>query len=74
MNRKGDCWDNTPCESYFETLKIELYGGGAFPSLKAVSAEIFEYIEVFYNRVRLHSSLGYLTPTEYEEIGRRQMA
>jgi putative transposase len=74
MSRKGDCWDNAPCESYFKTLKIELCGGSAFPSRRAASAAIFEYIEVFYNRVRLHSSLGYLTPTEYEESGRRQIA
>ena len=74
MSRKGDCWDNAPCESYFKTLKIELCGGGAFPSRKVATAAIFEYIEVFYNRVRLHSSLGYLTPTEYEELGRRQIA
>jgi len=63
-----------PCESYFITLKIELCGGSAFPSRQAASAAIFEYIEVFYNRVRLHSTLGYLTPTEYEESGRRQIA
>ena len=74
MSRRGDPWDNAPCESYFKTLKIELCGGSAFPSRKAASAAIFEYIEVFYNRVRLHSSLGYLTPTEYEEVGRRKIA
>jgi putative transposase len=74
MSRKGDCWDNAPCESYFKTLKIELSGGGAFPSRKAASMAIFEYIEVFYNRVRLHSSLGYLTPEEYEEFGRQEIA
>ena len=74
MSRKGDCWDNAPCESYFKTLKIELSGGEAFPSRKAASTAIFEYIEVFYNRVRLHSSLGYLTPEEYEELGRQEIA
>ena len=74
MSRKGDCWNNSPCESYFKTLKIELCGGGAFSSRKVAIAAIFEYIEVFYNRVRLHSSLGYLTPTEYEKLGRRQIA
>ena len=74
MSRKGDCWHNAPCESYFKTLKIELCGGGAFSSRKVAIAAIFEYIEVFYNRVRLHSSLGYHTPTEYEELGRRKIA
>jgi len=74
MSRMGDCRDNAPCKSYFKALKIELCRGNAFPSREAASTAIFEYIEVFYNRVRLYSSLGYLTPTEYEESGRRQIA
>jgi transposase InsO family protein len=68
MSRKGDCWDNAPCESFFSTLKIELMEGGkAFRSRQAAKAAIFEYVEVFYNRQRLHSSLGNLTPVEFEE-------
>jgi transposase InsO family protein len=67
MSRKGNCWDNAPCESFFATLKIELMDGKAFVSRRAAQAAIFEYMEVFYNRKRLHSSLGYLTPAEHEE-------
>jgi transposase InsO family protein len=68
MSRKGDCWDNAPSESFFNTLKTELMQGGkAFTSRQAAKAAIFEYVEVFYNRKRLHSSLGNLTPVEFEE-------
>lgn len=67
MSRKGNCWDNAPSEAFFSTLKIELMDGKAFPSRQAAQAAIFEYMEVFYNRGRLHSSLGYMTPAEYEE-------
>jgi transposase InsO family protein len=66
MSRKGNCWDNAPCEAFFSTLKIELMDGKAFPSREAAQMAIFEYMEVFYNRERLHSSLGYRTPAEYE--------
>ena len=67
MSRKGNCWDNAPCEAFFATLKNELMDGKAFAGRRAAQAAIFEYIEVFYNRQRLHSTLGYLTPVEYEE-------
>jgi transposase InsO family protein len=68
MSRKGDCWDNAPSESFFNTLKTELMEGGkAFRSRQEARAAIFEYVEVFYNRKRLHSSLGNVTPVEYEE-------
>lgn len=67
MSRKGNCWDNAPCESFFATLKIELMDGKAFADRRAAQAAIFEYMEVFYNRTRLHSSLGYHTPAEHEE-------
>lgn len=66
MSGKGDCWDNAPAESFFKTLKAELYGQRAFRSRQEARMILFEYIEVFYNRVRLHSSLGYLSPVEYE--------
>src|SRR5208283_2493255 len=59
MSRKGDCWDNAPSEAFFSTLKIELMDGGtAFSSRQGARAAIFEYVEVFYNRRRLHSSIG----------------
>ena len=64
MSRKGDCWDNAVAESFFATLKRELLDGQVFESRQAARAAIFEYIEVFYNRQRRHSTLGYLTPSE----------
>ena len=68
MSRKGDCWDNAPSEAFFSTLKIELMDGGkAFTGREGARAAIFEYVEVFYNRRRLHSSMGYMTPIEFEE-------
>jgi putative transposase len=74
MSRKGNCWDNAPVESFFKTLKAELCGHRAFLNRKAARAAIFEYIEVFYNRVRLHSTLGYLTPEEYDRKNDRKAA
>ena len=67
MSRKGNCWDNASAESFFKTLKNELCGHTAFATREIARLAIFEYIEVFYNRQRLHSSLAYLTPVEYEE-------
>ena len=67
MSRKGDCWDNAVAESFFKTLKIELIHGHGYSSRDEVRLEIFEYIEVFYNRQRKHSSNGYLSPFEYEK-------
>jgi putative transposase len=66
MSRKGDCWDNAPAESFFKTLKAELYGHQAFRTRQEARTVIFEYIEVFYNRIRLHSSLGYQSPADFE--------
>lgn len=69
MSRRGDCWDNAPSEAFFKSLKTELMEGAkAFAGREAAKAAIFEYVEVFYNRRRLHSSLGYMTPVEYEEV------
>jgi transposase InsO family protein len=67
MSRRGNCWDNSPCEAFFASLKTELMDGKAFAGRDAAQAAIFEYMEVFYNRQRLHSSLGYMTPVEWEE-------
>jgi putative transposase len=66
MSRKGDCYDNAIAESYFSTLKNELILGRVYQSREQARSEIFNYIEVFYNRQRLHQSLNYLTPQEYE--------
>jgi transposase InsO family protein len=66
MSRHGDCWDNAPMESFFASLKKELVHDADFATREEARAELFEYIEVFYNRVRRHSALGYLSPEEYE--------
>lgn len=66
MSRKGDCWDNAPMESFFGTLKKELVHHRKYRTREEARRDIFEYIEVFYNRERLHSSLGYLSPADYE--------
>ena len=68
MSRKGDCWDNAPMESFFATLKRELVLCERFATRDDAKAKIFEYIEVFYNRQRRHSSLGYYSPVEFERM------
>ena len=65
MSRKGDPWDNAPKESFFGTLKTELVDGWSHLSREQAHQEVFKYIEVFYNRQRLHSALGYQTPVGY---------
>jgi len=67
MSRKGNCWDNAPMESFFRSLKTELVYGSVFRTRAQARHEIFEYIEAWYNRHRLHSALGYLTPAQYEQ-------
>jgi transposase InsO family protein len=62
----GQCWDNAVAESFWSTLKEELVYRHAWPTRARARQAIFEFIEVFYNRQRLHSSLGYLSPAEYE--------
>lgn len=66
MSRKGDCWDNAVAESFFKTLKCDLVYGIKFKTLNEAKVAIFEYIEIWYNRKRLHSSLNYRTPHEME--------
>jgi putative transposase len=66
MSRKGNCWDNAVAESFFATLKTELVYGRSWPTRLELRAAVFEYIEVFYNRRRLHSSVGYRTPAQVE--------
>ncbi len=66
MSRRGNCWDNAPVESFFSTLKGELVHHRRYRSRAEAQSDIFEYIEVWYNRKRLHSSLGYRSPAEYE--------
>jgi len=74
MSRKGNCWDNACAETFFKSLKRELIGDRIFASRPEARAAIFEYLEVFYNRRRLHSYLGYVTPVEYEERKRQKAA
>ncbi len=64
MSRKGDCWDNSPMESFFATLKTEL--GDRFFSRESTKREVFRFIEIYYNRERMHSSLGYKSPVLFE--------
>ena len=68
MSRKGDCWDNSPMESWFHSLKTELVAHNDYLTRIQAKADIFEYIEAFYNRSRKHSALGYMNPAQYEMI------
>lgn len=67
MSRKGNCWDNAVAESFFKTMKTEMVYQRTFKTKEQAYLAIFEYIEVWYNRKRIHSSLGYLTPLEVEK-------
>ena len=67
MSRKGNCWDNAVAESFFATLKKELVRNRVFATRSQARSEIFEYIEVFYNRQRTHSLLSYETPDAFED-------
>ena len=66
MSNKGDCWDNACAESFWATLKTELVNDEHYATHEQARQSIFEYIEVFYNRQRLHSSLGYVSPETFE--------
>ena len=67
MSRPGNCWDNAVVESFFATLKTELIHLRRFQTRQEATTEIFEYLEGFYNRQRRHSTLGYLSPVQFEE-------
>ncbi len=66
FSRPGQCWDNAVAESWFATLKLELVDRQSWATRGQLRRAVFEFIEVFYNRQRLHSSLGYLSPADYE--------
>jgi len=68
MSRKGDCWDNAVAESFFGTLKTELVYRTRWATRLEARTAVFEYIEVFYNRQRRHSYLGYISPVDYENL------
>jgi len=66
MSRKGNCWDNAVIESFFRTLKVELVYQTKYYSRLEAQRDIFEYIEIFYNRQRMHSAIGFLSQENYE--------
>ena len=68
MSRKGDCWDNAVAESFFHTLKVELIHGKFYNTRQEAKTAICDYIEVFYNRQRRHSYLGYQSPVDFEKM------
>jgi putative transposase len=70
MSRKGNCWDNAAMESFFATLKEECVGSVIYQSHEQARRSLFEYLEVYYNRQRRHSTLGYLSPFVYEQLGK----
>jgi putative transposase len=69
MSRKGDCWDNAPMESFYATLKGELVEQQDYLTRDEARADVFQYVEGWYNRCRLHSAIGYLTPEQKAEQG-----
>ena len=66
MSRKGDCLDNAPMESFFHTLKTELVHHQKYATRADAQRDLFTFIEGFYNRMRLHSAIGYISPVEME--------
>lgn len=66
MSRRGNCWDNAPMESFFKTLKVERLHQRRYESRAQAKLKIVDWIEGFYNRKRLHSSIGYITPNDLE--------
>ena len=73
MSRKGNCWDNAAMESFFGSLKEECVGETIYPSQEQARRELFEYLEIYYNRVRRHSTLEYVSPLIYEQIEHQQI-
>jgi putative transposase len=71
VGRKGECWDNAVAESFFATIKRELIDTRSWPTRAGLRRGIFEYIEGWYNTRRLHSTLGYLSPAQYEAVHNR---
>ena len=65
MSRKGNCWDNAPTESFFNSLKNERVHGQRYATRAEAIADLFDYLEAFYNRSRRHSTLGYKSPTQF---------
>ena len=68
MSRKGNCWDNAPMESFWGKLKTEWLSDKKFRTIVEAKAAVFEYIEIFYNRDRLHSTIEYVSPNQKRKI------
>lgn len=67
MSRRGNCWDNAVTESFFHTLKVHIVHGSVFKTRKEANKDLFEYIEVYYNRIRRHSANGWVSPEAFEK-------
>jgi len=74
MSRKGNCWDNAVAESFFKTLKVEWYYGKPVVSFDKTYQELFEYLERYYNCKRLHATLNYLSPNNFEITNKQKIA
>ena len=74
MSRSGECYDNAVAESFFATLKTELIHHRRFATRAEAATAIFRYIELFYNPTRLHSTLGYMSPVQFENLHKRKLA
>ncbi len=72
MSRQGNCWDNAAMESFFGSLKEECVGSVIYQSHEQARQILFEYLEVYYNRQRRHSTLGYVSPLVYEQLGKQR--
>ena len=68
MSRRGNCWDNAVMESFFSTLKIERLGRRQYRTRNQLRADVFDYIERFYNPKRRHSTIGYISPVQFENL------
>ncbi len=70
MSKKGDCYDNAITETFFHSLKMELVCFDRYQTRKQARLSVFEYIEIFYNRERRHSALGYLSPLNFQVLAK----
>jgi putative transposase len=68
MSRRGNCWDNAAMESFFSTLKTERLSRKIYRTRDDLRADVFDYIERFYNPKRMHSTIGYLSPMQFENL------
>jgi len=72
MGSTGDCFDNAVAESFFAKLEKDLLRRTSFPTQQDARSAVFDYIETFYNPIRLHSTLGYVSPVEYEKMNTQE--